>query len=116
MTTPLIIMKLAKVDQFTQEERSYIHWDCKIYQGHTETRVVFDLRESKLARKQPKIASCLIPRTVIAASICSYYHDEYFTPGHLDILKVLVGKFGKEIASLKDSRSTTPVFFAAQQG
>ena len=29
---------------------------------------------------------------------------------------MLVEKFGKEIVSIKDSRSTNPVFFAAQQG
>lgn len=36
--------------------------------------------------------------------------------GHLDILKLLVAKFGKEIVSREDNRATKPVFFAAQQG
>lgn len=36
--------------------------------------------------------------------------------GFLDILKILVEKFGTEIVSRKDSRDTNPVFFAAQQG
>lgn len=36
--------------------------------------------------------------------------------GHLEILKLLVEKFGSEIAYRKDNRSTNPVFFAAQQG
>ena len=36
--------------------------------------------------------------------------------GHLEILKMFVEKFGTDIVSREDNRSTRPVFFAAQQG
>ena len=55
---------------------------------------------------------------IIKRCVCSLVanHLILFATGHLDILKMLVEKFGAEIASRKDDRQTTPVFFAAQQG
>lgn len=36
--------------------------------------------------------------------------------GHLDIVTLLVEKYGAEIAEKQDNRLTKPIFFAAQEG
>ena len=36
--------------------------------------------------------------------------------GHLDVMKLLVEKFGAEIAEKQDNQLTKPMYFAAQEG